>query len=43
MDPPRIYDPLYMMNPIKSYIKPMPINKTHSISPEPVFKRMRIN
>ncbi len=23
-------------------VKPIPINKTHSISPEPAFKRMRI-
>ncbi len=43
MDPPRIYDPNYMIKPITpNIIKPIPINKTQSISPEPAFKRMRI-
>ncbi len=48
MDPPTIYDPNIMIKPITSnnninIIKPIAINKTHSISPEPLFKRMRLN
>ena len=47
--PPKIipYFNVIIPEPSISYqktqlIKPIPINKSHSISPEPLFKRMRL-